>query len=170
MSETRAGRLTLKIVVFVKKQRRKRRTILARIRCWTELQNNTRVIKSTQIAKFTRPTWGPLGSGRPQVRPTLAPWTLLSGKLHTRCSGYCVANLGELGYDQIGLSWWSSIDIDSQHLHGVLPIYKNKGSSKSPWIPPCKLDYAIVVVIGDLDVFLASVLGSLKNTMTDQRR
>ena len=32
----------------------------------------------TQIAKFMGPTWGPHGSCRPQVGPTLAPWTLLS--------------------------------------------------------------------------------------------
>ena len=33
----------------------------------------------TQIAKFKGPTWGPPGSCRPQMGPTLAPWTLLSG-------------------------------------------------------------------------------------------
>ena len=35
--------------------------------------------KSTQIAKFMGPTWGPPGSCRPQMGPMLAPWTLLSG-------------------------------------------------------------------------------------------
>ena len=35
---------------------------------------------SSQTAKFMWPTCGPPGSCRPQVGPTLAPWTLLSGK------------------------------------------------------------------------------------------
>ena len=35
----------------------------------------------SQIAKFMGPTWGPPGSCRPQMRPMLAPWTLLSGLL-----------------------------------------------------------------------------------------
>ena len=34
---------------------------------------------TSQIAKFTGPTGGPLGSGRPQMGPMLALWTLLSG-------------------------------------------------------------------------------------------
>ena len=34
---------------------------------------------ATQIAKFMGPTWGPPGSCRPQMGPTLAPWTLLPG-------------------------------------------------------------------------------------------
>ena len=33
----------------------------------------------SQITRFMRPTWGPARSCRPQVDPTLAPWTLLSG-------------------------------------------------------------------------------------------
>ena len=33
----------------------------------------------SQIAKFMGPTWGPPGSCRPQMGPTLAPWTLISG-------------------------------------------------------------------------------------------
>ena len=36
-----------------------------------------------QIAKFMGPTWGPLGSCRPQMGPMLAPWTLLSGTFCT---------------------------------------------------------------------------------------
>ena len=35
--------------------------------------------KTTQIAKFMGPAWGPPGSCRPQMGPMLAPWTLLSG-------------------------------------------------------------------------------------------
>ena len=38
---------------------------------------------ATQIAKFMGPTWGPPGSCRTQMGPTLAPWTLLSGKAIT---------------------------------------------------------------------------------------
>ena len=36
--------------------------------------------KSTQIARFMGPTWGPPGDDRTQVGPMLAPWTLLSGQ------------------------------------------------------------------------------------------
>ena len=36
-------------------------------------------ITYTQMLKFMWPTWGPPGSCRPQVGPTLAPRTLLSG-------------------------------------------------------------------------------------------
>ena len=32
----------------------------------------------TLIARFMEPSWGPLGAGRTQVGPMLAPWTLLS--------------------------------------------------------------------------------------------
>ena len=35
---------------------------------------------TTQIAKFMGPTLGPPGSCRRQMRPMLAPWTLISGK------------------------------------------------------------------------------------------
>ena len=35
-------------------------------------------IRLTQIARFTRLTWGPPGSYRAQVSPTVAIWTLLS--------------------------------------------------------------------------------------------
>ena len=37
--------------------------------------------KSTQIARFMWPPWGPPGSCRPQMGPMLAPWILLSGYL-----------------------------------------------------------------------------------------
>ena len=33
----------------------------------------------SQITRFMGPTWGPPGSCRPLMGPTLAPWTLLSG-------------------------------------------------------------------------------------------
>ena len=36
-------------------------------------------VKSTLIARFMGPTWGPSGAGRTQVDPMLAPWTLPSG-------------------------------------------------------------------------------------------
>ena len=38
---------------------------------------------SSQIANFRGPTWGPPGSCRPQMGPTLAPETLLPGLLTT---------------------------------------------------------------------------------------
>ena len=36
-----------------------------------------RSLLTTQIARFTWPTWGPPGSCRPQVGPMLVPWNLL---------------------------------------------------------------------------------------------
>ena len=36
----------------------------------------------TLIARFMGPTWGPSGADRTQVFPILAPWNLLSGKMH----------------------------------------------------------------------------------------
>ena len=41
---------------------------------------------TSQIARFVWPTWGPPGSWRPQVGPTLAPWILLAGTLYLRCT------------------------------------------------------------------------------------
>ena len=54
---------------------------------WEELFN------TTQIARFMGPTWGPAGSCRPQMGPTLAPWILLSGNkslaiYEESCCGY----------------------------------------------------------------------------------
>ena len=43
------------------------------------IQCDAIVTKTTQIAKFMAPTWGPPGSCWPQMGPMLAPWTLLSG-------------------------------------------------------------------------------------------
>ena len=47
----------------------------------------TNKMRTTQLAKFTGPIWGPPGSCQPQIGPKLAPWTLLSGEtcnhLHT---------------------------------------------------------------------------------------
>ena len=45
------------------------------------------VYKTHQIAKFMGPTWDPPGSCRPQMGPTLAPWTLLSGTSTNRMAG-----------------------------------------------------------------------------------
>ena len=35
-----------------------------------------KITMSSQIARFVGPTWGPPGSWRPQVGPTLSPWIL----------------------------------------------------------------------------------------------
>ena len=37
-------------------------------------------VRTTLIARFMGPTWGPSGADRTQVGPMLAPWTLLSGQ------------------------------------------------------------------------------------------
>ena len=55
--------------------------------------------KTSQIARFIGPTWGPPGSCRPQMGPMLAPWTLLSGitycisqfRIHSWYSGIYIA-------------------------------------------------------------------------------
>ena len=49
-----------------------------------------------QIARFIWPTWGPPGSWRPLVGPTLAPWILLSG-----CSFISVSTA--IGLTELGL-------------------------------------------------------------------
>ena len=48
--------------------------------CWS-YKSRRRTISQlrSQIAKFIGPIWGPSGSCRPQMGPTLAPRTLLSG-------------------------------------------------------------------------------------------
>ena len=47
------------------------------------------------IARFMGPTWGPTGDDRIQVGPMLAPWTLLSGPLH---SNFIICNT---------IIWWT---------------------------------------------------------------
>ena len=44
---------------------------------------NSFAVRSTEIAKFMGPTWGPPGSCGPQMGPMLAPWTLLSGHFNS---------------------------------------------------------------------------------------
>ena len=57
--------------------------------------------KTTRIAKFMGPTWGPPGSCRPQMGPVLSPWTLLSGTCPS-CQSYrqgavqnCISSVSE---------------------------------------------------------------------------
>ena len=47
-----------------------------------DMINRDLTTTGSQIAKFMWPTWGPPGSWRPQVGPTLAPWILLSGLIY----------------------------------------------------------------------------------------
>ena len=83
----------------------------------------------TQIAKFMWPTWGPPGSCRPQVRPTLAQWTLLWGKALSSQRNQCwnIANfilgdstVGCHNYNlqcpatTLGFQWISDL---VQHIH-----------------------------------------------------
>ena len=60
---------------------------LYHVKCFKELRYRinidipdpgSTVCQSAQIARSMGPTWGPLGSCRPQVGPILAPWTSLS--------------------------------------------------------------------------------------------
>ena len=57
------------------------RVTLVRCSGW----NYREISSAPQIARFTWPTWGPLGSCRPQVGPMWATWTLLSGAVFLCC-------------------------------------------------------------------------------------
>ena len=46
---------------------------------WCHQQNLSRMSKTSRIARFIGPTWGPSGADRSQVGRRWAPWTLLSG-------------------------------------------------------------------------------------------
>ena len=46
--------------------------------------------RTTLIARFMGPTWGPAGADRTQVGPMLAPWTLLSGTVCRPLSEFIV--------------------------------------------------------------------------------
>ena len=63
----------------------------------------------SQIAKFMGPTWGPPGSCRPQMGPTLAPWTLLSG---ITSMAYCKTAVTSL------LMHWSYYSLELSHTCG----------------------------------------------------
>ena len=58
---------------------------LSNHRCSYYISNESNVLprrtssKGFQTARIMGPTWGPPGSGRLQVGPMYAPWTLLSG-------------------------------------------------------------------------------------------
>ena len=55
-------------------------------RIWEIIHTQHRNTTRAQTAKFMGPTWGPLGSCRPQMGPMLAPWTLPSGRpIPKRC-------------------------------------------------------------------------------------
>ena len=58
--------------------------------------------RTTQVARFMWPTWGPPGSCRLQVGPTLAPWTLSSGEPYVMTSNARVP---------------TRVDIIQRHLH-----------------------------------------------------
>ena len=55
--------------------------------------------KTSQIATFMGPTWGPPGSCRPQMGPVFGPWTLLSGVFIPSRNMSCWPN-------DTGVSWW----------------------------------------------------------------
>ena len=77
----------------------------------------------TLIARFMGPTWGPSGSGRTQVGPMLAPWTLLSGytRFHLTSANWNIA-FGFTLQNKFSLtrfiSFWPS-DIIWRHRSGL---------------------------------------------------
>ena len=54
-------------------------SLVSRVRFPMVCQDPSQRGKTSQIAKFMGPTWGPHGPYRPQMGPMLAQWTLLSG-------------------------------------------------------------------------------------------
>ena len=69
---------------------------------------NNGVWKTSQIARFMVPTWGPSGADRTQVGPMLAPWTLLSGTAKRKplawllgCIIYNISKVGNLLQDDV---------------------------------------------------------------------
>ena len=86
-------------------------TFLGQSTVWPTIHLSTQHRKyQTQIARFVWPTWGPPGSWRPQVGPTLAPWILLSGKVNITCHS---------GSDP----WWVTRD---------WPVHGTSNSEKTP--------------------------------------
>ena len=60
------------------------------------LANSTADGRSTQIARFMWPTWGPPGSCRPQVGPILPPWALPSGSYRASESDRSLQGAGDV--------------------------------------------------------------------------
>ena len=78
--------------------------------------------ESAQMAKFMGPTWGPLGSCRPQMGPVLAPRILLSGifsKLSHHFSNFL---------NFLPICWFLQI---SKRLCGMSYFRKKKHSAKT---------------------------------------
>ena len=80
--------------------------------------------KTTQIARFMGPTWGPPGSCRPQMGPMLAPWTLLSGE-------FVVSIVAADG----AASWDRQNDDDKAHHSGLWAQLIMR--RESHWHSPC---------------------------------
>ena len=55
---------------------------------WDRTTHGWSHLTAAQIARFMWLTWGPPGSWRPQVGPTLATWILLSGRVCHRVGHY----------------------------------------------------------------------------------
>ena len=82
---------------------------------------------SPQIARFTRPIWGPPGSCRPQMGPILAPWTLLSGAQSIITRYFTWNNNGNIDQDlnslntiypaltgELSMSFVSTLELDDR--------------------------------------------------------
>ena len=65
-------------------------------RCW--LPSNS---KTSLIAKFMGPTWGPSGADRTQVGPMLVAWVLLSGIIKTKVDTDLYRHILSLGYNDL---------------------------------------------------------------------
>ena len=70
---------------------------------------------STLIARFMWPTWGPPGSWRPQVGPTLTPWTLLSGYVPLHTKECCIRCSVILMFTVTATDWCNYISPSQTH-------------------------------------------------------
>ena len=63
------------------------------------------------------PSWGPPGSCWPPRGPMLAPWTLLSGIIYTRWTGYCMQNRDDLNQTDTLQILTSRSEQNGRHFH-----------------------------------------------------
>ena len=96
-----------------------------------------KILNTTQIAKFMRPTWGPPGTYRSQMGPMLAPWTLLSRNIRFVCIRQLkrpMMLIGLQGNRKIGeCPSEAACDLASIVCHRGAVM---KGSSQGPWAAP----------------------------------
>ena len=109
-------------------------------------------MRSSQMARFMGPTWGPPGSCQPQIGPILAQWTLLSGIgcLYWPLSYGCFTDVGNnlvgtTATDDLGqqlTQWWIQL---YQWLSARLRYLQcvNNGDNEA-WCPFCQYGLTLI--------------------------